>query len=77
MPDKERYGAEMLRVLKPGGILVVADWNQRDDRQVPRRNQFGRRRDYRQFYNPSSSGLVRELYAREIERFGYRFGDEA
>ncbi|HEY9887631.1 MAG TPA: methyltransferase domain-containing protein, partial [Candidatus Obscuribacterales bacterium] len=35
MPDKERYGAEMLRVLKPGGILVVADWNQRDDRRKP------------------------------------------
>lgn len=35
MPDKEKYGAEMLRVLKPGGILVVADWNQRDDRQKP------------------------------------------
>jgi MPBQ/MSBQ methyltransferase len=35
MPDKARYGAEMLRVLKPGGILVVADWNQRDDRRKP------------------------------------------
>ena len=35
MPDKARYGAEMLRVLKPGGILVVADWNQRDDRRNP------------------------------------------
>lgn len=35
MPDKARYAQEMLRVLKPGGILVVADWNQRDDRQVP------------------------------------------
>lgn len=35
MPDKDRYAQEMLRVLKPGGILVVADWNQRDDRQTP------------------------------------------
>jgi len=35
MPDKAKYGAEMLRVLKPGGILVVADWNQRDDRRKP------------------------------------------
>lgn len=35
MPDKAKYGAEMLRVLKPGGILVVADWNQRDDRRRP------------------------------------------
>ncbi len=35
MPDKALYARELLRVLKPGGILVVADWNQRDDRQVP------------------------------------------
>ncbi len=35
MPDKAKYAAEMMRVLKPGGILVVADWNQRDDRQKP------------------------------------------
>ena len=35
MPDKMKYAEEMMRVLKPGGILVVADWNQRDDRQIP------------------------------------------
>ena len=35
MPDKAKYAEEMVRVLKPGGILVVADWNQRDDRQNP------------------------------------------
>ncbi|MBL1210194.1 methyltransferase domain-containing protein [Geminocystis sp. GBBB08] len=35
MPDKAKYAQEMMRVLKPGGILVVADWNQRDDRQIP------------------------------------------
>jgi MPBQ/MSBQ methyltransferase len=35
MPDKSVFAKELLRVLKPGGILVVADWNQRDDRQVP------------------------------------------
>lgn len=35
MPDKARYAQEMLRVLKPGGTLVVADWNQRDDRRKP------------------------------------------
>lgn len=34
MPDKATFAKEMLRVLKPGGVLVVADWNQRDDRQV-------------------------------------------
>ena len=35
MPDKAVFAKELLRVLKPGGILVVADWNQRDDRQIP------------------------------------------
>ncbi len=35
MPDKVQFARELLRVLKPGGILVVADWNQRDDRQKP------------------------------------------
>jgi MPBQ/MSBQ methyltransferase len=35
MPDKAQFARELLRVLKPGGILVVADWNQRDDRSIP------------------------------------------
>ncbi|NEQ99401.1 MAG: methyltransferase domain-containing protein, partial [Cyanothece sp. SIO2G6] len=35
MPDKDMFARELLRVLKPGGILVVADWNQRDDRTNP------------------------------------------
>lgn len=35
MPDKALFAKELLRVVKPEGILVVADWNQRDDRQVP------------------------------------------
>ncbi|NEO72866.1 methyltransferase domain-containing protein [Moorena sp. SIO3H5] len=30
--DKAQFAKELLRVLKPGGILVIADWNQRDDR---------------------------------------------
>ncbi len=35
MPDKAVFARELLRVLKPGGLLVVADWNQRDDRKIP------------------------------------------
>lgn len=35
MPDKAVFAKELMRVLKPGGILVLADWNQRDDREVP------------------------------------------
>lgn len=30
MPDKGRYVAEMARVLKPGGVLVIATWCQRE-----------------------------------------------
>ncbi|HTX71264.1 MAG TPA: methyltransferase domain-containing protein, partial [Rectinemataceae bacterium] len=37
MPDKARFAGELLRVLKPGGVLVMADWNQRDDRVRPLR----------------------------------------
>ncbi|YAI81402.1 MAG: methyltransferase domain-containing protein [cyanobacterium endosymbiont of Rhopalodia sterrenbergii] len=33
MVDKAKYAQEMMRVLKPGGLLIVADWNQRDARQ--------------------------------------------
>lgn len=35
MPDKAIFARELLRVLQPGGLLVVADWNQRDARQKP------------------------------------------
>ncbi|MBW4441587.1 MAG: methyltransferase domain-containing protein [Plectolyngbya sp. WJT66-NPBG17] len=35
MPDKAVFAKELMRVLKPGGILVVADWNQRDARKKP------------------------------------------
>ena len=35
MPDKQRYADELLRVLKPGGLLAVADWNRRDPEVKP------------------------------------------
>jgi MPBQ/MSBQ methyltransferase len=35
MPDKAGFAKELMRVLKPGGVLVVADWNQRDARVKP------------------------------------------
>ena len=33
--DKQTFADEMLRVLRPGGVLVVADWNQRDSSKHP------------------------------------------
>ena len=30
MPNKQLYADEMLRVLRPGGVLAVADWNSRE-----------------------------------------------
>lgn len=30
MPDKQRYADEMLRVLRPEGVLALADWNRKD-----------------------------------------------
>ena len=33
--DKQTYADEMLRVLRPGGVLAVADWNQRDSIMYP------------------------------------------
>ena len=32
---KQTYADEMLRVLRPGGVLAVADWNQRDSIKHP------------------------------------------
>ncbi|TFJ80089.1 hypothetical protein NSK_008646 [Nannochloropsis salina CCMP1776] len=35
MPDKKAYVEEMVRVLKPGGTLVIACWCQRDAKAFP------------------------------------------
>ena len=35
MPDKNKFIQEVTRVLKPGGMLVLACWNVRDTRNAP------------------------------------------
>lgn len=35
MPDKDKFIREMTRVLKPGGMLILACWNVRDTRSNP------------------------------------------
>ena len=35
MNDKNKFADEMLRVLRPGGYLAIADWNSRDLRAYP------------------------------------------
>ncbi|HUW42055.1 MAG TPA: methyltransferase domain-containing protein [Rectinemataceae bacterium] len=35
MPDKARFAFELMRVLAPGGLLALADWNRRDERRRP------------------------------------------
>ncbi len=33
--DKQKFADEMLRVLRPGGVLAVADWNKKDTQIEP------------------------------------------
>lgn len=35
MPNKEHFIREMVRVLKPGGVLIIAAWNVRDTQTAP------------------------------------------
>ncbi|MDJ1180179.1 methyltransferase domain-containing protein [Roseofilum sp. BLCC_M91] len=75
MPDKAIFAQELLRVLKPGGILVVADWNQRDDRQIPL-NGLERaimKQLLDQWSHPAFSSI--EGFAELLEATGYSQGE--
>lgn len=70
MPDKAQFARELLRVLKPGGILVVADWNQRDDRTQPLNSweSFVMRQLLDQWSHPAFASI--EGFAEELEATG-------
>lgn len=42
---------------------------------VPARVNASKRRDYRRYYDAEGKKIIRTLYAEDIERFGYKFGD--
>ena len=43
MPDKKKYVEEMIRVLKPGGRIVIATWCQRDETPETPFNNYERK----------------------------------
>ncbi len=57
MPDKQRYADELLRVLKPGGLLAVADWNRREG-AMDRRERWVMRQLLEQWAHPEFASIV-------------------
>ena len=70
MPDKAVFARELMRVLKPGGVLVVADWNQRDERTVPLRfwERLVMRQLLDQWSHPAFSSI--EGFSEQLEATG-------
>ncbi len=64
MPDKQRYADELLRVLKPDGLLAVADWNRRDpgDGALSRSERWVMRQLLEQWAHPEFAS-IRSLQA--------------
>ena len=60
MPDKQRYADELLRVLRQGGQLAVADWNRRDptDGAMNRRERWVMRQLLEQWAHPEFASIA-------------------
>ena len=59
MPDKEAFIKECVRVLKPGGRLVLATWCQRDDSEIPFTSEEKARLDflYKEWCHPRFASI--------------------
>ena len=80
MPDKQRFADELLRVLRPGGCLAVADWNRRDpvDGAMSRRERWVMRQLLHQWAHPefaSIRGFAANLEASPHQRGAISTGD--
>mmetsp|Transcript_115834 Transcript_115834/g.216843 ORF Transcript_115834/g.216843 Transcript_115834/m.216843 type:complete len:440 (-) Transcript_115834:29-1348(-) len=68
MPDKEKYVQEMVRVLKPGGRIVIATWCQRDGENFTPKERKTLDYLYGEWTHPYF--ISKEEYGRIMEKTG-------